>query len=304
MEISQQANMVNSLMINREAQLKQNLIKQAVLANALNDPRGLKKIAAALTNPVRRKLDYVGICRKFVVTELWPEGMPIVFDRDVEEFTAVVVGKNGTARYVEIEVERVELKEFEIMVNPRVPYKELYARLFNVVTRVKERLEQSLALREDTIFYAALDDAALLYHPVFSSASYLTKDGLSRTFTPLESERISPQNVIMTAFGTQSMRRWQFQDLDDVARAEVRSAGYLGSIWGAQFYVTDQLPGGTYYVTGGPEILGWMPFRKEAEVIPADIPQDLVLGMVGYENYAFTIHNVRAVVKGTFNTNA
>ena len=33
-----------------------------------------------LSIPVRRKLDYVGISGKFLITEPWPEGEPIIFD--------------------------------------------------------------------------------------------------------------------------------------------------------------------------------------------------------------------------------
>lgn len=290
-------------LIDKQAQLAKNLRKEALLKKALATPTGLKKIAAALTNPVRRKLDYVGLCRKFVVTELWPDGMPIIFDRDVEEFTAVVVGSGGALRHLEIEVERVELKEFQVAVNPRIPWTELYSRLYQVVKRVKERIEQGVALREDLIYYAALDDAATAYHPVTSVATYLTKDALARSMTPLELDRIPPQNILMTAQGIQGIRRWQYQDVDDTARQEIRKSGYLGSIWGCSMFITDQITIGSYYIMGSPEFHAWMPFRKELEVVPADIPSDLVLGFVGWEYYSLLIHNVRSAVKGIFATN-
>lgn len=289
--------------IDRQAQLQKDMRKEAILKKALNTPQGLKKIAAALTNPVRRKLDYVGLCRKFVITELWPNGMPMIFDRDVEEFTAVVVGNGGALRYIEIEVERVELIPFQVVVNPRIPWTEIYNRLYQVVKRTKERIEQSMALREDLLYYAALDDASIAYHPVTSVATYLTKDALSRSMTPLEFERIPPTNILMTAYGTQGIRRWQFQDIDDTARTEIRKSGYIGSMWGAQIYISDQLSAGNYYITGPAEMHAWMPFRKEAEVIPADVPWELVLGFVGFEYYALLIHNVRSCVKGIFATN-
>lgn len=288
----------------RQAQYERDLKKEAMLKVAMQSPAGLKKITSALSNPVRKKLDYVGICRKFVVTELWAEGMPLIFDRDVEEFTAVVVGKNGSARYLEVEVERVELTPFEVVVNPRVPYRELYSRLYQVVKRVKERIEQSMALREDLIFFGALEDASTAYHPVLTVATYLTKDALARSFTPLEFNRLVPQNILMTAYGIQGIRRWQYQDLDDTARMEVRKSGYLGSIWGAQMYISDQISAGTFYIMANPEFLAWMPFRKEAEVIPADRPEDLVLGFLAYEYYSLLIHNVLACLKGTFSTTA
>lgn len=286
----------------RQAKLQKDLRKEAVLKAAMKTPSGLKKIAASLSNPVRRKLDYVGISRKFVVTELWPEGMPIIFDRDVEEFTSVVVGKNGSLRYLEVEVERAELTPFQVAVNIRIPYAELYSRLYQVVKRTKERIEQGMALREDLIYYAALDDAATAYHPTTSVSTYLTKDALARSITPLEYERIPAQHILMTAYGIQGIRRWQYQDIDDTARAEIRQTGYLGSIWGTQMYITDQLPAGNYYIIGPAELHAWQPFRKEAEVIPADLPGDLVLGFLGFEFYSLIIHSVRSACKGVFST--
>lgn len=284
-----------------QVKLEKELKREAILKKAMQTPTGIKKVASALSNPVRKKLDYVGISRKFVVSELWAEGMPMIFDRDVEEFTAVVVGKNGSVRYLEVEVERVTIEPFEVVVNPRIPYRELYSRLYQVVKRVKERIEQAMALREDLIFYGALDTASTAYHPVLSVATYLTKDALARTMTPLEYNRLVPQNILMTAYGIQGIRRWQYQDLDDVARAEVRKTGYLGSMWGTQMYITDQLSAGTGYVMSSPEFLSWMPMRKEAEVIPADVPDNLVLGFLAYEYYGLIIHNVLACTKFTFN---
>jgi hypothetical protein len=287
----------------RQAQAQKDIRKEAVLQATLKTPSGLKKIAAALTNPVRRKLDYVGLMRKFTITELWPVGMPLIFDRDVEEFTAVVVGNGGAMRYIEIEVERVELTPFQLAVNPRIPWTELYNRLYQVVKRTKERIEQGMALREDLIYYAALEDASTAYHPVTSVATFLTKDALARSMTPLEFERIPPTNILMTAYGIQGIRRWQYQDIDDTARMEIRKSGYLGNMWGAQLYISDQISAGTYYVMGPPELHSWTPFRKEAEVIPADVPWELILGFVGWEYYAQVIHNVRSCVKGMFATN-
>lgn len=292
----------NSGITNLEAKLEKDKRKEAILKAALKTPSGMKKIAASLSNPVRRKLDYVGLCRKFCITELWPEGMPIIFDRDVEEFTSVVIGKNGSMRYVEVEVERVEIQPFQNTVNVRIPYTELYSRLYQVVKRTKERIEQGMQLREDLIFYAALDDAAIAYHPVTAVSTFLTKDALARSMTPLEYERIPVENILMTAHGIQGIRRWQYQDIDDAGRKEIRETGYMGTIWGAGMYITDQLSAGTYYVMGSPELLAWMPFRKEAEVIPADLPSETILGFLGWSYYGLLLHNVRSCVKGTFST--
>lgn len=41
-----------------------------------------------------------------------------------------------------------------------------------------------------------------------------------------------------------------------------RETGYLGNLWGADFYVSDQVAYGTMYVMTSPKFLAWMPFRR------------------------------------------
>jgi len=42
------------------------------------------------------------------------------------------------------------------------------------------------------------------------------------------------------------------------------------NLWGADFYVSDQVAYGTMYVMTSPKFLAWMPFRRDTQVIPAD----------------------------------
>lgn len=288
----------------REAKLREDQRKEALLKRAMGTETGLRKIAANLANPVREKLDYVGISRKFCVVENWPDGMPIFYDKDIREWAAVIVGKGGSTRILEIMAERVNLNEFEIVSMPVIPYSELYTRLYQVINRAKSRLEQSIQLKEDLIYYAALEDASVAYHPTINVATSLTKDALARSFAPVEFQRLIVANILMTSYGIMGIRRWQHQDLDEVAREELRQTGYLGGVWGSSMYITDQIPTQNYYIMATPELHAWMPMRKELEVVPNDMPKDLLLGFVGYEFYALIIHNVLSCSKGVFNTTA
>ena len=81
---------------------------------------------------------------------------------------------------------------------------------------------------------------------------------------------------------------------------EVRKSGYIGSMWGAKFFISDQITQGTFYPTGTPDKSAWFPIRRDTEVIPADDPDNLLLGFVGYELVAMTWHNSKTILKGTF----
>jgi len=88
--------------------------------------------------------------------------------------------------------------------------------------------------------------------------------------------------------------------LDQLALQEIRETGYLGNLWGADFYVSDQVQHGTMYIMTTPKFLAWMPFRRDTQVIPADDPDNTWLGFVGYELLGMTVFNSRGVTKLTF----
>lgn len=300
----------------REAKVAKLIRKEAALARALTSESGLRKIAANMANPVRQRLDYKGIFRKFCVVEQMPDGVPMIFDRDLPLVPAVKVGANGSSRIVEMTGARTELDAFEIVARPQIPYKELYTRRFRALDRAKDRLIEGMELREDLIGFALMDTAfaagvastQVTNGPIpqiaQSTAGPLDRDPLAKTFTQVEKNRLVVNSVLMSPFGTQGIRRLDFQSLDQVGMQEVRETGYLGSIWGADFYVSDQVPAGSAYCITSPKFFAWMPVRKDCDVIPSDSPAHLRLGLVGYELLGLTIHNVYGLARLQFSTTA
>lgn len=294
----------------RQEKVARLIRKEAAIARALETESGLKKIAANMANPVRQKLDYKGIFRKFAVVEQMPDGVPLIYDRDLPNVPAVKVGAFSTTRMVEMRGTRIELTPFEITARPKIPYSELYNRRFRALDRAKDRLIEGMELREDLIGFALLDAAfaigsALSDGPVAqSTVGPLDRDPLAKTFTQLEKNRLVCSAVLMSPYGTQGIRRLDFQNLDQVGMQEVRETGYLGSIWGADFYVSDQITAGKAYCLTSPKFLAWMALRKDVDVIPADDPDNLRLGFVGYELLGMTVHNAYGVATLTFSTTA
>lgn len=300
----------------RAARVNELVRKEAALARAMQTESGLRKIAANMANPVRQRLDYKGIFRKFVVVEQMPDGVPLIFDRDLPFVPAVKVGPFGTSRIVEMTGSRTELEPFEITAHPRIPYSELYNRRYRALDRAKDRLVEGMELREDLIGFGLFETAftagaaftSLPNGPyqltLQSTLGPLDRDPLAKLFTQIEKNRLVVSSVLMSPFGTQGIRRLDFQNLDQAGMQEVRETGYLGSMWGADFYVSDQIPAGTVYALASPKMLGWMPIRKDTDVVPADDPANLRLGLVGYELIGLTLHNIFATAKLTFSTTA
>jgi len=285
----------------REAAKRMHLRREAALTQALQTEAGLKRIAANMSNPVRFKLDYKGIFRKFVIVEQMPDGVPLIWDKDQPLAPAVKVGKGGSPRMIEMRGKRVELQAFEIASRVKVPYEELFTRRYRALDRAKDRLIEGMELREDLIGFSLIETASSLVNTPVVTAGAFDRDLLAKMFVQVEANRLPVATVLMSPYGTMGIRRLQFQNLDQVGMQEVRETGYLGNMWGADFYVSDQIPAGTAYAFTGPKFFGWMPIRKDTDVIPADDPDNLRLGFVGYELLAMTIFNALGVVKGSFN---
>lgn len=286
------------------AQRKEAMVKEAqyeaILARNLSTASGLKKIAANLANPVREQLDYRGIGRKFAVVEQIPDGVPIIYDRDLPAVPAIRVGRYGSCNQVQMRGIRIELEPFETVCRTRIPYSELYTRRFRALDRTKDRIIEGMQLREDLIIFSAIATAAAVTNTAVVETGALTRAGMARAFAQIERHRLVVGSVLMTAFGISGIRRFQFQTLDQVGMQIVRETGYLGQYWGADIYVTDQLNDGQAYALGTPKFNAWLPIRKDMDIIPADDPDNFELGMNGYQYWAFTWHNTRSAESHTF----
>jgi hypothetical protein len=291
----------------RSEQANDVMRKEAILDRALNSENGLRKIAANMANPVRERLDYKGISRKLGIVEQMPDGVPLIYDRDFEEVPAVLTGIDGNSRIAEMKGKRVEIKAFDIVARVKIPYSELFERRFRSLDRAKDRLIQGMELKTDLIYFGLLDAAYALGNarpdgPIApSTPGPLDRDFLARGFTEIEKNRLVVQSVLMSPFGTQGIRRLDFQSLDQMGMQEVRETGYLGEFWGASFYVSDQVTQGTAYAIASPKQHMWFAIRKDVDVIPADDPDNVRLGLVGFFRGGMALHNVLSTCPIFFN---
>jgi hypothetical protein len=279
---------------------------ERVLTKHLSTVGGLNKIAANLANPVRKMLDYKGIGRKFFVVEQIEAGVPMFYDEDIDPVPAVKVGMGGAKNMIDLTAKRIELEAFEIITRPKIPYKELYIRRFRILDRAKDRLIEGTELREDLITFSLFEDAANAAGGntiVNNGTQGFDRNGLAIAFNEIDKNRLIPASVLMSSTGTSGIRRWQWTSLDQTAMKEVRESGYLGNMWGADFFVSDQIATDTAFVLAQDKYLGWWPIRRDIDVIPADDPDNARLGFVGYELLCIFVHNALGVAKLLYTPN-
>ncbi len=284
------------------------LVKEAAVSAALKSPdrSGLMKLAAAITAPVRYYLGRYPIGRQLLAVEPYPDGVPMYFDNDLAEFDAVVIADDGASRRVVMKATRTNLAELEISSRVYIPFKELKYRNYNVIDRAKQRLMQSLGIREDLTIFAGIHTSSVITNAEYVIAGPLTKEVLTRSIYEVEKHRLNVDKVLGSPSLAYSVRNWEWTQIDELARQEVRTTGYLGNLFGTRFYITqlikpDATTGIHYaYVLSAPEYLGWMPIRADTEVIPADEPGNLLLGFTGYEHLGIIITNPLGVARVGF----
>jgi hypothetical protein len=283
------------------------LKKEAALNVAFKSPMGIRKVAASLVNPVRKYLDHVPIGRKLFVAEPMAEGMIAWYNPDIEEFSGMMIGQDGASRFVVCASENTIVTPFEISAPAKIPYRELRLRKFRVVDRVKERVRQALGIEEDYRIIALLHDASVILNTEHSVATKLTKNALAAGARKLESpypRRMFAAGFIMNWDAIYNIRLWEKEYVDEIARIEIRRTGFLGTLFGAGFYVTNLIStSGGYcylYIVAPPQFLGWMPIYASGEIIPADLPDQKLVGFDGYELLGAEVINNYGVARVKF----
>lgn len=234
-----------------------------------------------MTEPLRTKLDYIGIGRKLLETDLLPQGVVPVYDKDFTEVKAVKISARGNPPTIESWSDRVEVQTFEIATLRSIKYSEIAIRRFNALDRAKNKAAFELKIAEDNEIFVAIDAAATSSALNTNVSSNTTRAGLAAGFAQIEGNRLAVGNILMHPTGFRGIRgSWTAQsDLDQVNFQGLLETGWFASIWNAKIYVTDltsQMVSGTtttnnsakIYIMALPGQLGRMPIRYDVEVKP------------------------------------
>lgn len=286
--------------------------KERIVNALLADPtgRGFKRVAYAMTEPLRKRLDYLGIGRKLLEVDLLPQGVVPVYDADFAETPAVKVSARGNPPTVESWSDRQEVETFEIATVRSLKYAEISIRRFNALDRVKNKAAFELKIAEDDAIFSAINTAAVTNASNTNVSSQVTRAALATAFRQIEAKRLVVGNMLMHPRGFEGIRgTWNNADLDQVNMQALLETGWFASLWGAKIFVTDRLdqlaaastPGSvagtnTIYVMALPMQLGKIPIRYDVEIKPFDYPPERAVLFSIYENLGLLIFNTQGVV--------
>lgn len=287
--------------------------KERMVSSLLNDPtgRGMRRVAYAMTEPLRKRLDYLGIGRKLLEVDLLPQGVVPVYDADFAETPAVKVSARGNPPTVESWSDRVEVETFELATVRSLKYAEVSIRRFNALDRVKNKAAFELKIAEDDAIFAAINTAGVTNVAENTNvSSNVTRAALASAFQNLEKKRLICANLLMHPFGFRGIRgTWNNTDLDQVNMQALLETGWFASLWGAKIMVSDRLdqfttaqtPGGvagtnTIYALTAPAQLGRFPIRYDVEIKPFDYPPERAVLWSVYEQIGILVFNTFGVV--------
>jgi len=270
-----------------------NELKQQIIGDLLRTSQGRQRLAASMTQPLRRRRDYTSVARKAYLVEQLPDGALPVYDRD-PDVTAYVVGEEGEGILAVTKSTRVLFPLFELASNPEIPLTQVKERRFDLIERAQDLAKAEIQAQEDTKSFAimaAIRDAAGAPNAKIRTGAPITPAVLADAFADIEKWDLRVSRIFMNARDYTDIRKFGRDILDIESQAVLLKTGLMAYLWGAQIIVSRIVPVGAVFVCAEPEFFGRIPVRTELTVLSADDPKNRLIGFSVFENIGIGVHN-------------
>lgn len=273
--------------------------KNMILAKYITTPAGRQRIAAAMTQPLRKRRDYQSVARKAFYVEQLPDGALPLYDKDAE-VTAYVISEEGMNIVAVQKPKRVSVPLFEIASNPEIPLSEIKAKRFDLLERSIDLAKSEIMAQEDFKAFALMNALAAASdnpNPTIPATGNLTPNVLADAFSAIERQDIRVANVFMNAKDFADIRKWDRDTLDPVTQGTLLKTGIMANVWGANIITSRVIEQGSVYVCGEPEFFGRIPVRTDLTVLSADDPKNRMVGFSVFEMIGIGLTNPLAFQK-------
>jgi HK97 family phage major capsid protein len=276
--------------------------KERAIEKLLLTPEGKLKLAASMQNPLRERLDYEGVFRRAAVVDPLPQGALPYYDRDVD-VPAIVIGEEGQVPETIVKGKRILVPLFELASNPKIPFTQIKERRYNLIDRAQDKAKQDIQASEDDLGFSALGIASAQINPntglpfnaVTNVAGALDRDALADAFAEIEKHDLRVARMFMNARDYSDIRKFGRDQLDPVTQKSLLATGLMAQIWGADIIVSRVVPIGSIYVCTEEKFLAVMPQRIDITVLPADDPDNRLIGWSIFEQIGIGVWNPRGI---------
>lgn len=260
--------------------------KHQVMTKLLSSRQGRQRIAASVQEPLRKLRDYVSIGRKaFMVDEL-PDGALPIYDKDINT-PAYIVAEQGDSIQQVVTGERIIVPLFELASNPTIPFTQVKERRFDIVKRIKQKAQDELFRKEDNYLFNLMavtaanntDNAQI----TVSEANF-GMDDMADIFAKVEKWGLRVDKIFMNPQRFKVFRTMGRDYMDAEIQSSMLKTGFMGTLWGAEIFMSMEVPADTIIVCGEPDYFGVIPVRMDLTVIPADLPASRQYGWSIFEN--------------------
>lgn len=275
-----------------------------LVARALQSEDGRLALATMMIQPIRRGLDYLGICRKVFQVDYIPDGVFPVYEKDIDAVARFVPAR-GELSVPQIEGDQVALETFIIGVNPEILRTTVRKRRFNVINRIQARSRATIQEEEDNYLMELLESAFTDNNPngntdvapfstPYSGATFtgdLHRDPIATAYAEMRSRDVFPTKIIINPLLAKGFLLWDNKDFDPITQHQVLKTGLFGKLWGMDIYMTKLAPKDKFFLVAEPEFLGVMPIRQDVDVLDTPNNRELKLGWSIYEEIGFGLLN-------------
>jgi HK97 family phage major capsid protein len=276
--------------------------KERAIEKLLLTPEGKMKLAASMQNPLRERLDYEGVFRRAAVVDPLPQGALPYYDRDVD-VPAIVIGEEGQTPETIVKGKRILVPLFELASNPKIPFTQIKERRYNLIDRAQDKAKQDIQASEDDLGFNALQVASAQINPntglpfnaVINVAGSLDRDALADAFAEVEKHDLRVARMFMNARDYSDIRKFGRDQLDPITQKSLLNTGLMAQIWGADIIVSRVVPIGTIFVCTEEKFLAVMPQRIDITVLPADDPDNRLIGWSIFEQIGIGVWNPRGI---------
>lgn len=271
--------------------------KHQVMTKLLKTQAGRAKIAATIQEPLRALRDYMAIGRKaFQIDEL-PDAALSIYDQDIDT-PAFVVAEEGDSIQRIIKSSRLFVPVFELASYPTIPFIQVKERRFDVVSRIKKKSKDELFRKEDSLIFSAIAsaaDAAGAENTPVNTGGALTMSFLADQFAVIEAHGHRVDKIFLNGGSYAPFRKAGRDYVDFETQRELLRTGYLGLVWGAEIYMSPEVPATKIFLVTEPEYFGVIPVRIDLTVLPADDPVARKFGWSVFEAIGIGIHNTKGL---------
>jgi hypothetical protein len=241
-----------------------------------------------MVNPLRQRMDMTSMARRAFNVEPLPAGAMPVYDVNAEAHYL-----DGEGRQVlSTSGNRLMVPMFEIASNPQISLDLVRQHRFEVIDRVQEEAIQAMSETEGTGFFSIVERATLNN----TINAELTPDNLVELFSSVERYDLRVARLFTSPRGYTDMRRHIRGDhIEGETQGELLRTGLMGTVFGAQIYVSRVIPTGMIYAIAEPQFVGVLPIQTDVTVLNADNPEQRTLGFSIFEQIGMACFNPRGV---------